>query len=148
MTHLLHDVYFCLFIIFFWALYLGRLPCIHFFLMYRHWILYIWYLVIYGQYLWVLCLCSCVFTAMCMDCVWIVSGYVYGLCLDMCMAMCMDIGSRSSARPGTYSLTRPIYADVGTYSFTGPISTSFGSYSFMRPIWMTLRIFPIFPKKN
>jgi hypothetical protein len=74
-----------------------------------------------------------------------VSGYVFGV-------MCMDIGSRSSARPGsinigaylslgpvfiiigTYSFTRPVSINIGTYSFTRPISANPGSYSFTRPI--------------
>jgi hypothetical protein len=109
--------------------------------------------------------------AMCMD-IGCVCGYVF-LDMDVFLAMCMDIGSRSSARPGssisgltspwgpfpsigTYSSTRPISANFGTYSSTRPISSftrpisQFGSYSFTRPIsfWMTLRIFPIFLRQK
>ena len=83
--------------------------------------------------------------------VWVcVSGYVFGYVF---LAMCMAIGSRSSARPGLTNIRAclslgPVSTITGTYSSTRPISTNFGSYSFTRPIWMTLRIFPIFPEKN
>ena len=46
---------------------------------------------------------------------------------------------------GIYFSTRPI-STIFWVLFL--ISINFGSYSFARPVWMTLRIFPIFPDKN
>jgi hypothetical protein len=108
MTLLLYDVY-----LFFLFSFLG--PCIpagHFVFT---WIVVHMALVVYGQCLW-LCIYGymygCVFMAMCMDvglwvcmdvfldvwmCFWLcVYGYGYEF-----VAMCMDIGSRSSTRPGS-----------------------------------------------
>ena len=121
-----------------------------------------------GLYFWI-CIYGYVFMAMC---IWV----CLGMCLAMCMAIgsqfsarpgSTNIGAYLSLGPfstinGTYSSTRPVSTIFwvlflhaahfnhlfGSYSLTRPTSTNFGSYSFTRPIWMTLRIFPIFPDRN